>query len=138
MQGASQKIKTDEVFWKLGNQTSVYQESFCCNLQNARKCHPEKNISKPDFIQHKSPLRNAFFFVYHKFDWDKEQKQFTEINIDFSKIKVVNKYHRWVRTSIRSVENCSSLEILNAFMTGLQAITQICHAQYYFKYNLKS
>ena len=28
--------------------------------------------------------------------------------------------------------------MFNASMTGLQAITQICHAQYYFKYNLKN
>ena len=65
------------------------------------------------------------------------------------KIKVVNKYCRWVHARVRSAENCSSLEIFNASMTDLQAIAQIynyksCdyaiinHARYYFKYNLKS
>ena len=35
--------------------------------------------------------------------------------------------------SIRSVEDSSSLEIFNASMTDVQAITRICHAQYCFK-----
>ena len=48
-----------------------------------------------------------------------------------------SKHCKWVRyvsgASIRSVENCSSLEIFNASMTDVQAITRICHAQYCFK-----
>ena len=59
-------------------------------------------------------------------------------------IKVVNKYCRKVHASIRSIENCCSLEIFNASITDLQGKTQICnykscnyaiinHARYYFK-----
>ena len=80
---------------------------FCYNPQNARKRHTVKEIfqSMTLYNTNKSPLRNAFFFVYHKLDWDME-----EIN-RFGKIKVVNKYCSWVHASVRSVENCSSLEI---------------------------
>ena len=42
-----------------------------------------------------------------------------------------------MRASIRSVGNCSSLEIFIASITDLQAITEIRHARYCFKYNLK-
>ena len=41
-----------------------------------------------------------------------------------------------MHASVGSVENCSSLEIFIASMTGLQTITQICYVHYYFKYNL--
>ena len=50
-QGVSQKIKTADVFLKVGNQPSVYQTSptmvgnkkiFWYNLQNAEKHHPGK------------------------------------------------------------------------------------------------
>ena len=85
-------------------------------------------------------MRNVFFCVYHKSVWDKEWKYIVYRNkwIDFSKIKVVNEYCRWVHASVRSVKNSGSLEIFNASITDLQAIMKICHAQYYFKYNLKS
>ena len=54
-----------------------------------------------------------------------EQKNIVYRNkwIDFGKIKGENKYCRWVHASVRSVENCSSLEIFNASMTDLQAMT---------------
>ena len=52
MQKVSRKIKTDDVFPKLGNQTTVYQRSqpwlatnfFCYNSQNTRKCYPGREI----------------------------------------------------------------------------------------------
>ena len=57
----------------------------------------------------KSPMRNIFFFAYHKLGSGMIHKN---RYIDFGKIKVVNKYCRWVHASIRSVESCSSPEIL--------------------------
>ena len=57
-----------------------------------------------------------FFFVYHKFGWDMQQKYVVYRNkqTDFVKMKVVNKYCRWVHASVRLVEYCSFVEIFSA------------------------
>ena len=49
---------------------------FWQNPQNAGKPHPGKEIFQSMTLhsRHKSPLKNVFFFVYHKLDWDMEQK----------------------------------------------------------------
>ena len=81
----ARKLKLLTVFSKQGNQTSVYQRSppflatkifFWQNPQNAGKPHPGKEIFQSMTLhsRHKSPLKNVFFFVYHKLDWDMEQK----------------------------------------------------------------
>ena len=41
----------------------------CRTLENAIL---EKNISKHDIIQHKQITTEKYFFLYHKFGWDKE------------------------------------------------------------------
>ena len=78
-----------------------------------------------DVIQQKQITTEKCFFLYCKFGWDMEQKNIVYRNkwIDFGKIKGENKYCRWVHASVRSVENCSSLEIFNASITDLQAMT---------------
>ena len=77
-QGVSQKIKTADVFSKLGNQTNVYKKSPPClatrkhflvqPIERWKTSSWEKNISEHD--THKSPLRN----VYHELGSDMEQK----------------------------------------------------------------
>ena len=53
--------------------------------------------------------------------------------INFGKIKIVNENYSGVYAIDRSSEN--SMEKFNASMTELQAITQICHAWYYYNLN---
>ena len=54
------------------SQYSITNNFFWYNPQIAGKCHPGKiNILEHDIIQHKSPLRNIFFFVDH-IGWDME------------------------------------------------------------------
>ena len=45
---------------------------FCYNPENAGKRHSGKETfhSMTLYNTHKSPLRNVFFFVYHKLGWD--------------------------------------------------------------------
>ena len=104
----------------------------------------ERNVAMYDIIQHKKITTEKCFLLYHKLGWDMEQKQFIKKQIGVNKIKVGNKYCRWVHMSVRSVENCSSLGIFNASVTALQAIMQLCsykscdyaiinYGRYYFK-----
>ena len=53
------------------------------------KCQPEKEIFQTITFNntHKSPLRNFFFFVYHKLGWDMDG---IEIGILIWPDKVVN------------------------------------------------
>ena len=74
--------KTDDVFLKLGNSTSVQQKSppwlatrkKLYNPQNAEKHYPWKEIFHSMRLHNtnKSPVRNVFFFDYHKLGWDME------------------------------------------------------------------
>ena len=79
-QGVSRKIKTDDVFSKLRNYTSVYErlppvgdkkDVFATTRKRLeKKHHPGKEIFQSMILYntHKSQWRNAFFFVYRKLD----------------------------------------------------------------------
>ena len=81
-QGVGQKIKTDDVYAKLVNKTSVYQghhhswqqELFLLQAIEWKKmpCW-ERNISKHDTIKHKH-ITTDVFFLYSLFTlgWDTE------------------------------------------------------------------
>ena len=83
-QGVSQKIKTANVFLKLGNWTSVYQRSpqwlatgkVLLIQPGERWKMPclERNISEPDIIQHPQITTEKYFFLCHKLGWDMELK----------------------------------------------------------------
>ena len=50
----------------------VGNDFFCYNPENTEKHHSGKEIfqSMALYNTQKSPLRNTFFFVYHKLGWD--------------------------------------------------------------------
>ena len=82
-QGVSQKIKTDDVYSKLVNKTSVYQghhhswqqELFLLQaIEWEQMPCWERNISKHDIINHKHVTTDKCFFLYSSFTlgWDTE------------------------------------------------------------------
>ena len=82
-QGISQKLMTFSRNWGIRlvftkDRHHAWQQEcfFCYNPQNAAKCRPGKEIFQSMILYNtnKSPMRNIFFFVYHKLGWDMEQK----------------------------------------------------------------
>ena len=80
--GISQKIKTADIFSKLGNENSIYQRlppwlttrnNFLVQpIECLKKLSWERIFhSMTLYITHKSPMRDVFF-VNHKLGWDME------------------------------------------------------------------
>ena len=56
---------------------------FGATCRTLKKCQPEKEIFQSmTYNRYKWPLRNVFFFVYHKLGWDMDGIEIN-IQVDF-------------------------------------------------------
>ena len=123
------KLKLMTFSWNQEIRLSVYQRSppclatrnfFCCNSWNTTKCCPGKEIFQSMILYYtnKSPMRNIFFFIYHKLGWDMVYKNRLILSA-LGQLKTIAHWRHW----------------MFQWLTYRQFM-QICHVQYYFKYNL--
>ena len=75
LQGVGQKIKTADVFLKLGSSTSVY-EKWPTYLATTKNTILGKKISEYDIVQHtKISTEKCFFFAYNKLGiWNRNKE----------------------------------------------------------------
>ena len=75
LQGVGQKIKTADVFLKLGSSTSVY-EKWPTYLATGKTPSLGKKISEYDIVQHTQiTTGKCFFFAYNKLGiWNRNKQ----------------------------------------------------------------